>query len=107
MSSFLRNSGSAGFLPKHMIAGAIHGDGGEREGSWGSLGWLVDEGHYNTRLRFGQLCRLSLGIAHPDCREITSVDCAEKEHESKRRAGAVATTKRVASTAEEQRTGQV
>jgi hypothetical protein len=41
MSSFFRNSGSAGFLPKHMIAGAIHGGGGGREGSWGSLGWLA------------------------------------------------------------------
>lgn len=44
MSSFFRNSGSAGFLPKHMIAGAIHGGGGGRKRSWGSLGWLADEG---------------------------------------------------------------
>jgi hypothetical protein len=27
MSSFFLNSGSAGFLPKHMIAGAIHSEG--------------------------------------------------------------------------------
>jgi hypothetical protein len=40
MSSFFLNSGSAGFLPKHMIPGAIHSDtvqlamsdGGGRDG---------------------------------------------------------------------------